>query len=240
MRKFLLITFAFCLLSSFVTAQSFTVSFETGIGQYKMDELKKINDFVVSGLPFDTKIVSDFPVYWYYLPGIFIKGETYTAGATLGFQSTGSRVSGEDYSGEYRLDMKISSYLPGFYGEFYGRNPRKLKLAGYGSFGMSRGYMVMHEYFMVVDTTVIDQKNEYYSITYFFQPGIKLNYNLGSICFGLNMGYNLTFGGHAFYLDGNADNTLHDLKTNKTVSPDWSGFRLGLSVSYSLIRKHKE
>jgi hypothetical protein len=47
----------------------------------------------------------------------------------------------------------------------------------------------------------------------------------------------VTFGKQAFYTDNNKDHILSDSKGNKPITPNWSGFRVGLSLLYRLDKK---
>jgi hypothetical protein len=214
-------------------SQLFTVSFQTGIGQYSMSDLKSINNYVSQSLPFDTKAVSDFPAYWYYRPGLFIKSENFTLGLISSFQSTGSR----DYSGEYQFDMKVKSYSPGIYAEYFTRKPIKWKFSFYSILGMYVSHLQMKEYFIVLDTVLVNSTYDLSSRNFYFEPGLSVCYPVGLFCIGFNIGYCISFGGKAFTFDENNENKLHDPVSYDPISPGWSGFRIGLSVSYSIKRK---
>ena len=90
-------------------SQSLDAGFQLGTGFYSMSGLKSINNEVVRSLQFDSEIVSDFPPYFAYRPFILFNFGSYKFGIRYTFNSTGSRVSSKDYSGEYRFDMKIRS-----------------------------------------------------------------------------------------------------------------------------------
>lgn len=59
MRNFFLISLILAGIMSSANAQAWKIEFETGIGTYRMEKLKKFN--AAFPLPFDAKLVSDFP-----------------------------------------------------------------------------------------------------------------------------------------------------------------------------------
>ena len=106
--KLLLLTvFTSCFIS--LKAQDIKFCFQTGYGFYNMSSLKRNTRY----LPFDTKTVSNYPAYQYYKPMIKLVTRNFEFGVVYLFQTTGSRISSKDYSGEYRYDTKINSNSPG-------------------------------------------------------------------------------------------------------------------------------
>jgi hypothetical protein len=73
-------------------SQQASFGLQGGIGTFHMKGLKSINETIVSGLSFDSRIVSDFPPFFYYRPSVKVKINDLTLGLVYTFQSTGSRV----------------------------------------------------------------------------------------------------------------------------------------------------
>ena len=63
------------LLSISVFSQRFVVEFETGLGSYSMSELSEVMRQSAQQSMLSPKVVSDFPAYLFYRPGIGIKSE---------------------------------------------------------------------------------------------------------------------------------------------------------------------
>jgi hypothetical protein len=86
----------------------------------------------------------------------------------------------------------------------------------------------------VLDTQISDEDYKFQSLNFYGEPGFNLNYPMKSFSLGLNVGYFVSFGKQAYYTDNNKNNILADSKTNKPITPEWNGLRVGLSLDYSL------
>src|SRR4030042_3249631 len=98
----------------FLNAQNINICFQAGYGFYDMSTFSEINKTVLKQLPFEANIVSNYPAYRYYQPMIKTNKGLYDLGMLYLFQTTGSRISSKDYSGEYRFDAKINGHSLGF------------------------------------------------------------------------------------------------------------------------------
>ncbi|MGD0755168.1 MAG: hypothetical protein ABR927_08925 [Bacteroidales bacterium] len=234
MKKRVLITLL--LLISFIRAnsQEFNFGFQTGIGTYSMKGLKNINTSVPQGLPFDTKLVADFPAYFYYRPSMILRFKGFGLGLVYSFQSTGSRISAKDYSGEYRFDMKVRSSAPGIYCEVKLTAENNFNFYLYSIIGPSFSNLETKEYFNVADTMLINANYKFKAQNYYIEPGINILFPVKAFSFGLNFGYLVQFGDQAFYTGNDKKNILFDAKNQVSVKPDWNGIRGGLSVFYNL------
>lgn len=122
MRKFGIILFVIFQISLPITLFSQELNFilGSGVGSYKMDDLKEFNNIVLKSLPFDARITNNFPIYWNYKSSILYSfKKLLTAGITWSYQSTGSRLSRVDYSGVYSFDSRIRSSTPGIIIELF-------------------------------------------------------------------------------------------------------------------------
>ena len=240
MKKVLQKTILTLLIGNCIYSQDIKLGFKTGIGIYSMSGLKIINNAVPLTLPFDTKLVSNFPPYFYYQPAFLIRFANYSLGLVYSFQSTGSRISGNDYSGEYRFDMKVNSNNPGIHGEISIISRPKFQISLYSSFGVAFSNLKMNEYLNIQDSVLMNETYKFKALNYYFEPGINTTYTITSLLsVGINAGYFIQFGDQAFHLDGNKENKLIDPNNRKPVKPDWKGFRLGLSFFYNIYSKGK-
>ena len=232
MKYFILLLFV--LFGSQSWSQSYKFGMQWGIGSYSMSDLKTINDLATPNIPFDTKIVSNFPLFFYYRPTFLMVFDDYSVGLVNTFQSTGSRISAKDYSGEYRFDMKVNSNCPGIYFERNISSYNNVQVLFYTILGCSFSKLTINEYYNVFDSTITNDNIKFKSLNFYCEPGINLKYPMKPFCIGLNSGYFVSFGKQAFYTDNNKDHILSNSRSNKPITPDWNGFRLGLSLYYIL------
>ena len=215
-------------------SQKFGIGFQTGVGTYSMSGLESLNSYVIQNLPIKTKLVSDFPAYWYYKPSISLNFERFSIGFLSTFQSTGSRVSAKDYSGEYRFDIKVKSHNPGIYGEAALLTKEKMQLSLSSVVGITLSRLKMEESIFVDDEILTNDHSKFKALNYYFEPGFNFYYRVYFVILGINAGYFLQFGKQAYYTNGNKDYMLGIPRSDNPIKPDWNGFRAGLSVRYIL------
>lgn len=236
--KLLLFSTAFIITPSHSNSQSLAVGFEIGLGEYSMQGLKEINRYMVRTTPFRDKIVHNYPDYYYYKPELLFVYKRVNMGLSYLLQSTGSRISGKDYSGEYRFDSMMKSTglnLTGgirlfpqyqtFWGVFI-----------YSDAGYMKSVLKFDEHLDIFESEVINHQESYFSTNYFIEPGVKVAFSYSLFTFQLSYGYLNQFG----------DNNLTSQNTNRELSlwlpkkPEWNGYRYGASLYFVLpLRKNK-
>jgi hypothetical protein len=237
MRKALTMVITLILISFPVTlfSQEFNVVLETGLGSYRMSDLKEINKTVLKGLPFDAKITNNFPIYWNYKSCLLYSfRKLVTVGITGSYQSTGSRVSRADYSGEYFFDTKIRSFSPGAIIEFY-HPVDKFRISFSNEVGIEYSKLGLKE---VIRVNTESQKNEFTftSENYYYEPAVKLSYPVSFFRLGLVAGY--LFDLKREDLSGSDSNNYNlILSDGNPAKSDWSGIRLGASLSFNLFQR---
>ena len=219
-------------------SQEYHLMFQTGMGNYSMSDLKGLNQKNLKRLPFEAKVVSDFPPYWTYRPAVLVKFNRISIGASLSYQSTGSRISVKDYSGEYRFDMNVNAVSPGIYTEVEVLKIKTLQLSFYTSIEKSTTILNTDEYFNVADSLLINEKFNLKAKSFSLEPGICISYPIMFFTFGMNVGYSFPLRAKAFYLSDNKDKTMSNTETGKPVVPKWEGLRAWLTFSY-IIKKGK-
>jgi hypothetical protein len=238
MRRALTIIFTIILISFPVTlfSQEFNVVLETGFGSYKMSDLKEANKMVIESLPFDAKITDNFPMYWNYKSCLLYSfTKLVTVGITGSYQSSGSRVSRADYSGEYFFDTKIRSFSPGVIVEFY-YPVDKFRISFSNEVGIEYTKLGLKE---VIRVNTESQKNVYTftSENYYYEPAVKVSYPVSFFRLGLAAGYRFDFKREDLSgSDSNYGNII--LPDEKPAKSDWSGIRLGVSLSFNFFQIH--
>jgi len=116
-KRLCLLIFTLPILPSYT--QDVATGFEMGIGCFQMEEIKDFNQFVIEHLPFETKLIDNYPPFYYYHPSILLNWESIEIGVACTFLSSGSRYSAKDYSGEYTYDAKVNASGPSVLVNFY-------------------------------------------------------------------------------------------------------------------------
>ena len=236
MRRFVKLSILLTIITQFLSAQEIQFGFGSGIGTYIMSDLKNLNNKISKGTSFETKTVSDFPPYWYYRPSLILKGTNFGFGLCYNFESTGSRISSKDYSGEYRFDMKINANTPCIYAEYDIPLFNNFKVGFYSLAGLVFTNLTMNEYLRVNDSTLTNSTYKFDVFNEILEPGIEINYKIMFIGLKLNVGYLFQAKDDAFSNDqtGNSNINLNTVKSN------WNGYRIGLSIFYNLAFKAKK
>jgi len=216
------------------SSQGVFAELQAGTGTYSMRDLKDFNSYVKNSIPFDTKIVADFPPYMNFSTILKFRITNGYVGIIQSFQTTGSRISGRDYSGEYVFDMTVNGYSPGIYSEFRINTVKKADFSFYSSLGAIFTGLKMHEHFVVLEEEINDDKFSFRARSLFLEPGLRVMYPAGRLNFAFNAGYLIQFGSGAFGSSENKLNKLGNPVTGDLVRPGWNGFRAGISVFLKL------
>jgi len=232
---FLMLIFVFNNLHS----QELVLEYHQGLGSYSMTDLKSLNETVKESLPFDTKIVDDFPMYWYFRPGISWRIKHFEIGCIYQYQSTGSRISVKDYSGNYHFDTQVSSHTPGIKMGYMILENKILSLKIYSIGGIIFSKLKLDEYLEIYEEPLLSEEVGFKGQNYYVEPGITMSHTFRFLELAFNLGYNFQLGNQAFYVQNNKDAILQNIKTREPIKPGWTGIRIGLSVSYSIKTKNK-
>jgi hypothetical protein len=228
-KKFLLPLVLLLFFSVRLYSQDITVRMAAGLGTYSMTGMKAWNTAMMPD--FDAKIVSDFPAYPYFRPGLILTWTRFSVGLEYTYQSTGSRISAKDYSGEYRLDMLVHSNNAGLLlgWELIMKNKWRIEAELKGGAAFSD---LKIDYSLELNGELVEDYTSYLDVVqYFFEPGIRFEYEVAAnLRLGIYGGYYLDTSDKAFKGDYNLVNP----DTREGVGPEWKGLRIGISVGYTM------
>lgn len=237
MSKFLLALTLILTVAS-VNAQDFKVSFQTGYGFYNMNTFKDITKDANESLTFETKVISNYPPYNYYQPMIILVNNRFEVGLFYLFQTTGSRISSIDYSGEYLFDSKINSNSPGIILGYKIKEYDKISIGFNAEAGFTFNTLEFKESLKLNGQLVSEDENTLTSENPYFKPNLNISYNLNRFSSSINIGYLKEFLRNNYTLKG-ARATEIPVKTKFTESDIWDGIRIGISFSYTIIKNKK-
>jgi hypothetical protein len=204
-----------------IYSQNFRVEYIPGLGLYSMKDLKNINTELLKQLPFKAALTDNFPPYFYHkVACVFEVDSLISAGIIGAFYTTGSRISRKDYSGEYKFDQTIFSYVPGLTIRFKNYS-FKLKFEEYNNLCYSFTQLDLLEQIQI-DGDSNTEKSSIKSQFFEIESGVNISYNLyEKFDIGLSFSY------------------LIDIKSDfgiiKNYNPNlagWTGFKFGLYTSY--------
>lgn len=230
MRKLIIILFAF-LFASQIKAQ-LAIEYSVGYASYQMgdmnDFISSIRDEINASMPgLDAKIVTSFPDYVTHNLSIGYRFRNMEVGLNSSYYTTGSKISKEDYSGEYSFKTYLNGFRQGLYyrNYFYTVNinyNKKLYLYGEISPSLIFSKVKIKEKIRVYDeiNTRIDQKINNISFSILPQIGAQFNFNRQVGVF-TKIGYELSIPNKSTMLD-------------QDVKVDWSGIRVNGGLRLSL------
>ena len=195
---------------------------------FNLKSLKNGQSAIIKELPFDAKVVENFPGYLgYKLTSHIPINNHLSLGAIAMFTSTGGRISYADYSGNYQLDQSL------YFGSF---GP---SLEGYAANGKNNETLEFH-YGVNVTIDIVNYK--FYSLLN-LPPDISESSSANLTSVGMSV---WPFMGPIFpitkvlLININAGYQLNVIRGKMKyfgsvvgAGPNWSGFRLEVSIVYN-------
>lgn len=216
---------------SIAYSQNIKMGVQTGLGSYKMDELKWFTSSIYKSLPFQAKIISNYPTYIYYKPSIVLSYNNLNLGFQIAQYSTGSRISSKDYSGEYLFDTKINGTALGYYIDFGGFSVfNKFKISPFLESGIIFSEFKLKEYFTLNNVEITNSSFKLNSKNYYSSVGFKFEYTISKLLSAeLSSSYSVQYGKKNLKTDeGGAIQGNHG-----DLQPNWGGFQTGLALFFT-------
>lgn len=233
MKRYLFLLLVLPLSSS--SAQDVVTGFGMGIGYYQMEELRSFNEYVANYVPFETKLIDDYPPFYYYHPSFALYWKRFEVGLAWSFHSSGSRYSSKDYSGEYLLDSKVKSSGPSTLFNICLNPSNKLRILFSNKIGMLSSNLVIEESLNVGVAKVFEESILFKSKDFFWEPGIKFEFPLSLFILEAHAGHFLQAKGKGFYKTDKGER-VYLKNSGDEVHPEWNGFRIGLSALFNFTK----
>jgi len=238
MKKILLLSAILYISLGNVLAQGIKFSFRTGYGFYNMKTLKDFTQSYYDDIPFTAKIISNYPPYLFYKPMILYTINKTDIGLSYTFQSTGSRISSKDFSGEYLFDTRIKANSFGLIANYKALEYKSTGFSIRMESGFTYSYLQFDE-LIKIDTNQSTQQLKAKNNSFYIEPGVNGSYKRGKWELELNISYHT----EAFRTDFKSiNNPEQKIVVRKGLSnPDnWNSFRIGITVSFSLLKKRNQ
>lgn len=235
--KLLLIFFVLLISTTFIKAQQINFSYGVGIGTYSMESLKELNNYALTTLPFNAKMVNNFPPTLFQEFTLGLSFNRIGMGLSYDFNTTGSRASYGDYSGKYIDDIVLVGHLPALYFEYIVWKGQKIDIgiqAKTGAIFTESNSMTT----LKIGGDTSETKLNVSAKSIFLCPNINIVYKpLALINTGLNFGYLYDFGG-ILMKDGKTN--LYNPETQKKIVSGWSGIRIEAILTVNLPHSTKK
>lgn len=217
------------LLSQGTFAQGFGFSASVGMASQNMDDLKYLQEYILSSYPVEGKITSSFPPFtrvslnlvkeWY---------EHIHIGGGYSFSTTGGKSSYSDYTGTIATEISATSHRVGAFLSYTLLGGERLNLALYGRIDANFSTVGIESLINILGRTnnII---NQYRSISPSATAGLELMYKFSGFSLGLDAGYLVDL--HGDLKNTGSDDYLSDPNDgSRTLTSDWTGWHAGFKT----------
>ncbi|MGH7598526.1 MAG: hypothetical protein ACREOI_19390 [bacterium] len=150
--------------------------------------------------------------------------------------STGGRVHYQDYSGEVRFDQVISGISLGGLCEFELKQSKKFSWRFAAELSVISSSLE-NEPLLRIGQNTVSEKIIFNSLAIAFQPRLAPTIKLGSMLWGLHLGYQFSAPATLKWSEDSRGYLVN--ANNQKVKSDWSGLRTGIWIGYN-FNKHKK
>lgn len=233
-------TFIILVFVAQLKAQEFSVGFRYGFGHYSMTELDHLQNLRKEAADFRLKTTESFPITPNYRLEFAVNNLGFIDKIALysAYGSTGARSTLSDYSGRVDLDAVISSYQAGLSLQKIFWKNNHFSTGAYVEGGWIQSKFKTLDFLELYPPAYFKYSSEYSfnSQGKTVEPGLALKYALNPFLFQLNLGYLIDLSGKYFLKD---DKEQWLAIGNKDIRQQWTGYRIGLQVSYLFKNKKK-
>jgi hypothetical protein len=210
------------------------LTFTTGYGTYAMKHLKSLEDEVPASFPVQMKTLSSYPPYLNFEGSVVYQTQSaFFYGVTIGRGSTGGRMHYSDFSGSVGYDQLVNySSIHAALGLARKYPDRDIELR----FDLHPGVMITNFellFYYRVGAVSFKQKDEFKSTNLAIQPTVSLSKRMGHFGLDAVAGINATVVRGKLEHSENKESYLTN-SYGGALRADWSGFRVGIGVSYYL------
>lgn len=217
--------------------QKYKICLNAGYGTYQMNDLQQIQSSAANNNSiYHVEAVQQFPGYINYSASFdYFLNTKNLLGLQAAYYTTGGRNHVADYSGEYYLNMPVSSYNIGLQYQNIFRSENKIDYYARLKCGVSFSALTIEESITIHQ---VDSASSSYALTatsFYTEPSLGVLYDLGEN-FGINfsLGYQIDVPG-ALHEKGNKDEIMGNSESH--IHCNWSGLRIELGLAYSIFKK---
>ena len=204
-----------------------------GGASFRMNDMKYLQEHILSSYPVEGKITSSFPPFTNASLTVFKQlYDHIRLGGTYSYSTTGGKSSYADYSGSIYTEMNAISHRLGAYLSYIVLGGDRLDLSLNGHLDANFTNLTIQSYYTIYNFTD-GLSNKYRSISPSVSVGGELMYKLKKISLGLEAGYLVDLKGDLKDTD-EGDPLLDPNDTSRVLSSDWTGWYAQLKVLIAL------
>lgn len=228
---------SFCLLLIlFLSNSSFgqTVRFDyvIGVGAYHMGQLKEFQESRLRGLTVNAKLVDNYPPFIFNQLKGAIRLQKVWLGMSYRNASSGSRISYRDYSGEIRLDSRVTGNTVGFFIEKNVFKNKNYSIQAGGQYLTTLTILEVND-FIQIDQDFHLENLDFTSWGIGLEPYVQAAYQYKFFSLGIFSSLTMDIVNNDFHVVNNKYLMLEDNQGNY-IRPNWSGFKIALSLGLHL------
>jgi hypothetical protein len=212
-----------------ILAQKAGFSVSAGVASQRMDDLKYLQEYILSTYPVEGSITSSFPPFsrvsfnlvrqWY---------DHLQFGGGYTFSTTGAKSSYADYTGYISTEIGSTSHRLGGFVSYSVLGRKHMGIFLYGRADANLSFVSIQSNVNVLGL-VSRIRNQYRSISPSGTAGIELMYKFKGFSLGLDAGYLVDLQGNLKDTDGDQDLT-DPYDRNRILTTDWTGWHVGLNA----------
>ena len=200
-----------------------------GVASVRMDDMKLLQQYILSTYPVEGKITSSFPPYTSASITVFKKMyDNIRVGGGYSYATTGGKSSYSDYSGQIVTEMMAASHRLGAYVSYSLMGGDHLELCLYGKLDANLTSLTIESFYNIISYSN-GITNKYRSISPLGVIGAELMYKFGNFSIGMDAGYQVDFAGNLKDTNG-GDPLLDPYDSDKTLTTDWTGWNVHLKA----------
>jgi hypothetical protein len=205
------------------TGQGWGITFAVGLESSQMDDMKYLQEHILSTYPVEGKITSSSPPYTSASINLFkILYDHIRVGAGYSFSSTGGKSSYADYSGNIFTEITATSHRLGAYLSYIVMGGDRLDLALNGRLDAILTNLTVGSYYSIYNSSA-SMENEYRSFSPSGSVGAELMYKFENFSIGMDAGYLVDLQGN-LKDTGDGDPLLDPNDTDRVLRSDWTGW----------------
>lgn len=219
-----------------------SISVTGGYGSWRMSTMKEWQESYRNSFPVEARTLAAYPDHLFFEAAVKHEKAGWVRGLAIATGSTGGRVYYSDYSGRISLDQSLSFYsFSAIIGKTLNKQNEKFLLVASLCPGINLSRMSYDYEQVIYDGETEERSNSFSGLNVTLQPTFSVIRKFGRLGLEAQLGYLLpVVSGKLTYHDETkipADVRGVDYLTygdQIPVTANWSGYRIGLGVSFQL------